>query len=341
VPTVGVIIPYFQREQGLLRRSLESVVVQSLPPDVRLKIVVVDDASPAPVDEEAAGLMLPSGCDLTIISQSNAGPGAARNAGLDAMDPKEISFVAFLDSDDTWHPDHLAEALEQLRSSNFYFANAWEDETDFFSYSKYIRRKHRRARHGDYDPVVRQISAAEALEALLEACFIHTSQVVYDFRKNRQLRFVVDQGRAGEDYLFWLDLSTHCERVAYSTKPMGRRGWGVSLYRESLSWDSEHALDSLIDGLKLQKKIRQYAIDPAAGWMLRQKRQRMTDRLMLLMLRDLRRRPHIVWGAIKRVAKELPEFFLHAPASLVRLPAHIRMTRAKAVNDQVDQQIAA
>ena len=115
---------------------------------------------------------------------------------------------------------------------------------------------------------------------------------------------------------------------------------GVALSR-SASWDSPRALDSLIDGLMLQKKIKEDAIDAAARSMLRQKRRRMRDRLMLLMLRDLPRRPHLVWSAVKRLAKELPEYFLHAPVILVRMPAHIRTTRAKAADDRLDLQVPA
>ena len=111
---VGVVIPYFQRERGLLRRSLESVAAQTLPADVRLEIVVVDDASPIPADEEVAGLVLPSACGLTIIRQPNSGPAAARNSALDHLFGMDVDYAAFLNSDDAWYADHLATALERV-----------------------------------------------------------------------------------------------------------------------------------------------------------------------------------------------------------------------------------
>ncbi len=48
-----------------------------------------------------------------MIRQPNSGPGAARNRGIAAS---RAEFVAFLDADDEWLPDHLATALAALRN---------------------------------------------------------------------------------------------------------------------------------------------------------------------------------------------------------------------------------
>src|SRR4051812_6876591 len=133
--TVGVVIPYFQRERGLLRRSVDSVIAQELPSNVRLNVVIVDDSSPWPARDELAEHPLLIRSELTIIKQPNGGPGAARNAALDFMSSEEIEYVAFLDSDDAWYPLHIATALEYLQGCDLYFDNTWEDERDFFSYS--------------------------------------------------------------------------------------------------------------------------------------------------------------------------------------------------------------
>jgi succinoglycan biosynthesis protein ExoW len=327
---VGVVIPYYQREAGLLRRALDSVAAQQLAGDVRLTVVVVDDGSPLPVDEEAKGIKFPHPHELMIIRQQNAGPGAARNAALDRLDPGEIDYVAFLDSDDRWYPQHLATALRHLQDSDFHFANVDQDERDLFSYSRYVADHHERNPDGRLCPASRTITGAEAFEALLCQCFVHTSQVVYRFQKFAGQRFKIDQGRAGEDLLFWLELTRQSAKVSYSAAPMGARGWGISIYRESLNWDSANAIDSLIDGLKVQQKIKAYAVSPATQHMLRRKRQKMRDGLTVLLLREIPRRPYLVWRGLARLAKEVPEYLLLAPISLARVPAHLKKTRIDA-----------
>ena len=51
---IGVVIPYFQREPGILRRALASVLRQRGVEQVA--VVVVDDASPVPASAEVASL---------------------------------------------------------------------------------------------------------------------------------------------------------------------------------------------------------------------------------------------------------------------------------------------
>jgi succinoglycan biosynthesis protein ExoW len=43
---VAVIIPYYQRDPGILRRALDSVRGQELPDAVRVHVYLVDDGSP-------------------------------------------------------------------------------------------------------------------------------------------------------------------------------------------------------------------------------------------------------------------------------------------------------
>ncbi len=102
------IIPTHGRP-GHLSRSLESVLQQSLAP---AEIVVVDDlddgSTAAIVQVTALRTEIPL---RRILNRTNPGASGSRNAGAAASDAE---FVAFLDDDDVWYPDHLARAMAEL-----------------------------------------------------------------------------------------------------------------------------------------------------------------------------------------------------------------------------------
>src|SRR5690349_4355005 len=102
-PTVAVIIPYYQRERGILTRAIRAVLQQK---NARPQIIIVDDESPVPAGDELREFGAPRP-DITIIKQKNSGPSAARNTGLDAV-KADIEWIALLDSDDIWVADHLS-----------------------------------------------------------------------------------------------------------------------------------------------------------------------------------------------------------------------------------------
>ena len=115
---VAVIIPAFNRAH-MISSTLESVFAQF--PARAAEIWVVDDGS---TDETAA---VAEACGARVVHcQNNAGPGAARNLGLQATSQP---WVAFLDSDDAWLPHHL-EVLWKARSGRVLVGSsclAWDE----------------------------------------------------------------------------------------------------------------------------------------------------------------------------------------------------------------------
>lgn len=100
---VSVIIPTYNRAHSV-GRSIESVLRQTYG---RIEVIVVDDGS----TDDIAGALVPYGDLIHVINQSNGGPSSARNTGV-ANAKGEI--VAFLDSDDTWHPEKLERQMKLL-----------------------------------------------------------------------------------------------------------------------------------------------------------------------------------------------------------------------------------
>lgn len=118
---IGVVIPYFHTEAGLLYRALSSVAAQRHSP---VQVIVVDDGSPRGAGEEITPALRSALPGLTLIRQTNRGIAAARNAALDAL-AQDVTAVALLDSDDYWEPTHLQNAAAALsHGADFFFSNS-------------------------------------------------------------------------------------------------------------------------------------------------------------------------------------------------------------------------
>ena len=116
--TVTCIIPTHDRD-ALLSRALESVRRQSLQAD---KVVVVDDVPSESTRSLVSGIT--DGPTLVYVDNSSSarrGASSSRNAGARIADS---DYLAFLDDDDHWHPDFLAECVAALQSSKADLATA-------------------------------------------------------------------------------------------------------------------------------------------------------------------------------------------------------------------------
>lgn len=107
-PVISIIMPCYNAG-GNLKYSIASVYEQTFK---NFELIVVDDGSsddsPTRLDELAQ--THPS---MHVIHQTNAGVSAARNAGLRTA---RGEFIAFLDTDDTWHSDCLLKLYQALQA---------------------------------------------------------------------------------------------------------------------------------------------------------------------------------------------------------------------------------
>lgn len=226
-----VIVPYFQREPGVLRRCLQSVFEQTLLRyhDHRVQLIVVDDASPHPARVELEGIELPANLRLRILEQANGGPGAARNKGLDEAGPVS-GYLAFLDSDDEWEPDHLERATVALKAgASAYFTDFFHlgQQISAFSRNKNFALNTHALIDGQTDL---HWFSADMPTQVMTGNLIGTPTVCIDPGALHVPRFIPELRRAGEDYLFWIDLSRAGARWAFSTQPAVRCGRGVNVY---------------------------------------------------------------------------------------------------------------
>lgn len=316
---VGVVIPFYQRERGLLSRAVGSVLAQ-VGMNRAVIIFVVDDESPLPAADDLAGIEPAPPFSLNVCRTVNAGAGAARNVGIARALAAGCAHIAFLDSDDWWAPAHLAAAMAALDSeADFYFANSMHGSVPSFSY--FTMMKTRGAGAGG------TLHAAEALAMLLEECVPHTSQVVYTAARFPTLRFDERMRRSGEDHLFWLSVAQAGARFRYSNAIMGHRGHGISIYGEALNWDSPHYLARLLDAYHFRTLVaKRFRFDAAIAAANERHRQEAADEIAFAVVRRpalaVRHARAILW----REGAALPLRLLRAAP---RLPAIVRNVRAR------------
>lgn len=108
-PLVSVVIPAYDCA-AFIADTLDSALAQTFKD---YEIILVNDGSPDTPELEA---ILERYFDKIIyIKQTNGGAAAARNAAINAGSGE---FLAFLDGDDIWLPDYLAEQLKAINEKN-------------------------------------------------------------------------------------------------------------------------------------------------------------------------------------------------------------------------------
>jgi len=105
LPLISCIVPVFNGER-YLAEALDSILAQTYQP---VEIIVVDDGSTDGTRE----LVPRYGNRIRYVRQNNQGAPTARNLGLSMA---LGAFVAFLDSDDLWHPEKLARQMARFEA---------------------------------------------------------------------------------------------------------------------------------------------------------------------------------------------------------------------------------
>ena len=309
---ISVIIPYFQRSPGVLRRALASVAAQ-LDCPLPIHVIVIDDSSPVNATDEIASADLPDSIGMTLIHQANAGPGAARNSGLDAV-AKTTRYIAFLDSDDEWSPDHLSRAVLALEAGfDFYFADHFQLDSTVSAFTRGGKLK-----AGDHRLLPLSKPAIHAYEGdmvdqIIRGNVIGTSTVVYRRLSAAGQRFRIEFTNAGEDYLFWLSLVQAGCRITFSEQIETTYGHGVNVYAGATWGSTEHML-RVHNELKYRKVLMQhFCHSNEQRLFLRDAIQSLRRNFLSDLLHRIKNHKPIPWLLIARYFRNDPQTFWLAP----------------------------
>lgn len=112
---ITVVMPAYNCSDTVIE-SIESVLEQTYK---NFELLIVNDQS---TDSTASVLEILAQQDArikVINHQKNLGVAAARNAAIDCARGR---YIAFLDSDDLWHPSKLDDQIRFMKSQNVYFS---------------------------------------------------------------------------------------------------------------------------------------------------------------------------------------------------------------------------
>lgn len=249
---VCIVIPYFQREPGVLLRALKSVKLQTY--DGSVTLCIIDDSSPVPAREELSGVSFPPNITIKIIEQENGGPAKARNTGLNYAEDNAYRYLAFMDSDDEWIPEHLDRAVLALENGNdLYFSDFLQPDQQESVFSKsesLIDKAHKPIKESadlyNYN--------GDFYNQIISDYILGTSTIVYRLSKFQHQRFNEAFINAGEDHLFWLDMALKNPRVCFSRQVEAIYGKGVNVWASG-GWGKDNRFRVLYYEIKFNNKL--------------------------------------------------------------------------------------
>lgn len=214
---VSVVVPLYNKV-AYIRRALDSIASQTFSD---FEVIVVDDGSTDGSAGVAEGYLDPR---FRLLSQSNRGPGDARNKGL-AEAKGEV--IAFLDADDEWLPNYLEESLGVLDSSGTEVVSV---TSGYFEYPQGTSTEKMWRRlgitEGTYETTV-NTSPRRLINVLAYMSPCSTLAKTASVRKYGGF-YGGEKCRYGEDAFLWLKILLR-EKVALNLKPL------VKFHREAAS----------------------------------------------------------------------------------------------------------
>jgi len=225
--TFTVVIPFYQKEAGILRRALKSIFDQSYQD---FDIVIVDDESPLPAEIELQGIEDTWKSRIRVIRQPNGGPGAARNTGLENI-PAATRFAALLDSDDLWLPDHLKNAYESMTrfDAECYWASMQASDEFYYHFGMAELEQAEGGTRLSEKPLL--IEMPDLASVMLKNwSFLHLSCMVIARPVFETARFDPSLRLAAEDVLFFVDCILKSKRTLLCDEEGAARGMGLNIF---------------------------------------------------------------------------------------------------------------
>lgn len=228
-PFFSVIVPVYNKEPHIAR-SINSILQQTFDD---FEVIVINDAS---TDNSLEEINKFKDARIRVLQRDEPGPGgyAARNLGIKEA---KAEWIAFLDADDEWFPEHL-EKMHELALSfpDIYIMSCgWlNKKSDKLNSDNYYKRYNKKGMH--------LISLKKYLTSSMRRCRPIWSSVAC-FKKSSpdSLKLFPEEleGKRGGDLHAWLKLICCHKKMAWSPHI------GATYHRDSVNMVTKTSAPSL------------------------------------------------------------------------------------------------
>jgi teichuronic acid biosynthesis glycosyltransferase TuaG len=192
---ISIITPLYNNV-NFIEACIDSVILQT---HVNWEMIIVDDRSTDGSYEKVLKLASKDNRIKVYQLECNSGAGVARNY---AIENSVGSFIAFLDSDDLWHPDKLKIQLEIMINSKAVFSHT--------SYGYILK-------NGSYSSKIFKVSDKPvSYNDLLKRTEISCLTAMYDVRQLGKI-YMPNLSRK-QDYALWLYILS----LGYTSLPINQ-----------------------------------------------------------------------------------------------------------------------
>jgi GT2 family glycosyltransferase len=206
IPKVSIIMPAYNTAD-LIAASLDSVLAQNFQD---FEVIVVNDGSPDTAELDR--VLAPYADKIIYIKQENKRAAGARNT---AIRQARGEFLAFLDSDDRWLPDHLSMKMKLFE----------EDPELDFAYSDCFAWSDPRSQQTFMDCCPSK-GPATFVTLVREECQIPVSTVVVRKKCIEKAGLFDEQLQRCDDYDLWLRIAFTGAKIEYTRSVQARLNGG-------------------------------------------------------------------------------------------------------------------
>ena len=187
---ISIITPLYNSEK-YIKQTIESVLAQTYK---KWEIIVVDDVSTDKGIVIVKKYISKDNRIKLIQLEKNGGGAVARNKAIESANGR---YIAFLDSDDLWHPKKLEKQIKFMQKKGY-----------AFTFTKYQKMKENGELLDTYMDVPKRINYKKALFGNPIGCLT----AVYDVEKLGKI--YMPNIRKRQDYALWLKILKK-EKYAY------------------------------------------------------------------------------------------------------------------------------